>query len=218
MLTKILKKLFLTTVALSMFVTSMVTWRYQGDIHHMYPKIFESTKSYPEDVYNVLWAMHNQDMVTPTIEMREITFAELPSKLWNQSYSHPSEVIIANMIDDPKWEKFVPNSKSSTYKTFQTFWISQHISIKEVMDYRLKGIEEEALAYFGKSVEKLDIYEIVTLLNVRMNGSDGLLDRLNDSITLLKQVFPEKYKMLNIQKILPKSLDKNNYSKPHPTD
>jgi len=199
MIIKLLEKTILTLIALSMLIISLSMWRYQGDIHHITHRVFASDKNYPEDIYNVLWAMHSQDNHTSTIEMQEITLSKLPSKLLNRTISHPSESIIASIIDDPLWEKFVPNSKNSTYRAFQTFWISRYIDIKEVMNYRLRGVEEEALKRFNKPIEELDIYETVVLLNAQKNDSDKLLDQVNKTIERLHKVFPERYKSLHKQ-------------------
>lgn len=167
-----LKQLAMILIALSMFVISMVTWRYQGDIHHMSPKVFASDKSYPKDVYNLLWKMHSQEDHS-SLEMRAIPVTELPAKLYHHTVSHPSESIITDMIDDPSWEKFIPNSQSSTYKTFQTFWISRHIGIQEVMNYRLKGIEEASLRYFDTPLTELNRSEVETLLHRYLQSQDA---------------------------------------------
>lgn len=173
MLVKLLRQLSMILIAVSMFVISVSTWRYQGDIHHLHPKNFESDQNYSVDVYNLLWAMHSQDSQLP-IEMRPLPLYELPAKLWHPTITHPSEAIIADMIDDPAWNKFVPNSQSSTYKLFQTFWISRHIGIQEVMNYRLKEIEARAIEHFHKPIKELDINEVSTLLN--LNGNNTLQD------------------------------------------
>lgn len=167
-----LKQLAMILIALSMFVISMVTWRYQGDIHHMSPKVFESNQSYPEDLYHSLWTMHSQGSPT-TMAMRAIPLTELPAKLYHHTVSHPSESIITGIIDDPSWEKFIPNSQSSTYKTFQTFWISRHMGIKEVMNYRLKGIEEASLRYFDTPLTELNRSEVETLLHRYLQSQDA---------------------------------------------
>jgi len=54
-----------------MFVISVASWRYQGDIHHMHKAIFKSDKHYSKDAYQALWKKYSQG-IEQKIEMREI--------------------------------------------------------------------------------------------------------------------------------------------------
>lgn len=204
MLIKILKKILLTLIALSMLILSLVSWRYQGDIHHMKAEIFESNTTYPQDVYNVKWAtsIGSNSIQPSTIAMKKIYFYDIAFQILDKTKVHPSQSIITRAINSKRWEPFIPNSKSSTYKLAQTLWISQNIEIKRVMNYNLKGIESLSVDYFNKSIEQLTIYEII-LLEHREKPKKQLLMAINSSVEQLKNIFPKCYATLEELEVLP---------------
>ena len=161
MLTKLLKKLFMILVALSMFVISVGSWRYQGDVHHMYTQIFKSDKNYQDRLYQTFWKLHSADNYHNTIEMEKIHIYEMFRQV---SIEHPSEKMMNHLINSKRWSKFVPNSNSSTYKMSQKIWMSQNITIKELMNHELRGVEEQSLALFNKELKMLNDKEIEQLL------------------------------------------------------
>ena len=197
MLIKIAKKILLSIIALSMLVLSLLTWRYQGDIHHMQVKIFKSDKSYPQDVYNLRWAMSigSNNIQTSTIAMKKIYFHDIVFQIMNKTKVHPSQSIIANTINSKNWKPFIPNSNSITYKLAQIMWISQNITLKKVMNYNLKGIENLSLSYFNKSLDQLTIDEIIRLEH-KDKPLEQRLKAINHSIEQLKKTFPKRYKVL----------------------
>lgn len=128
-------------IAISMFVISVGSWRYQGDIHHMQKKIFDNNKSYSHAKHKALWDKYSKDSNNP-IEMREIHLYDAVFRLIEEPKPHPSELIMDDIIKSKKWSRFIPNSKSSTYKLSQKIWISQNLTIEEIMDYALTSLHK----------------------------------------------------------------------------
>jgi mevalonate kinase len=127
---------------------------------------------------------------TNRVEMRAISFYELPSRVLKRGKKHPSHKLINHIINSKEWSKFVPNSKSKTYKTFQTIWISQNLTIRELMNFYLLDIDELSKKHFHKPTDRLNIYEIIKLINIK----EGLGEPSDISIKKLKEIFPMKYK------------------------
>ena len=167
----IIKKIFLTIIAFSILIYSLASWRYYGDTYHLKTEIFKSNKTYKDDVYKIIWAMNiGKDRVKSNkikIKMKRIEFYEIPSRLLKDVKKYPSEKIISSLINSKEWDKFIPNSKSATYKTFQTIWISQNLTIKEVINYYLKDIDKLSIDHYHKPFNLLNIKEIITVLNLK---------------------------------------------------
>ena len=123
-------KMIKIVIALSMFVISVGLWRYQGDIHHMHKRIFQSKKIYREEEYLVLWQNYSKDS-EEKMEMKVIHLYDF----LNKKTTHPSEIIMNEIINSKEWSKFIPNSKSSTYRMSQKIWMSQNLTIYELMGY-----------------------------------------------------------------------------------
>lgn len=166
----IIKKIFLTFIALSIFIISVGSWRYQGDIHHMHTKLFKSDKNYQDNIYKIFWKLHLTDKQHHKIEMKKIYLYEI---LRQVSVKHPSEKIMNHLIENKRWSRFVPNSNNSTYKMSQKIWMSQNLTIKEVINFELRGVEEQSLTLFNKKLNMLNDEEIEQLLlhQYLLNGS-----------------------------------------------
>jgi len=131
-------KAFKILIALMMFVISVGSWRYQGDIHHMHTKIFKNAKEYRQSDYQKIWDKYAQNRPYKSMEMKPIYLYEIPQKLWGEKRElHPSERIMDELIRSERWKKFIPNSKSSTYPLSQKIWMSQHLTIEELMGFSL---------------------------------------------------------------------------------
>lgn len=169
----IIKKIFLTIIAFSILIYSLASWRYYGDTYHLKTEIFKSNKTYKDDVYKIIWAMNigkdrvKSNKIKIKIKMKRIEFYEIPSRLLKDVKKYPSEKIISSLINSKEWDKFIPNSKSATYKTFQTIWISQNLTIKEVINYYLKDIDKLSIDHYHKPFNLLNIKEIITILNLK---------------------------------------------------
>jgi len=165
MFIKIIKKIILIITALSMLILSLATWRYQGDIHHMHTSLFQSDKNYSDSLYRTLWESVDQKDSPKEMKMREITMLELLSRFQKEPTSyHPSELLMNKMINNDRWSRFIPNSDSSTYPISQKLWMSQNITIKEVMNYLLIGAEELSEKRFHKELENLSHDELREIL------------------------------------------------------
>lgn len=125
-------KLFKILIALSMFLISVGSWRYQGDIHHMHKSVFKSEKVYSQKEYRDLWKKYSQSS-EQKIEMKVIHLYDF---LQNRE-PHTSELIMDKIINSKEWRGFIPNSNSSTYKMSQKVWISQNLTVYELMGYFL---------------------------------------------------------------------------------
>lgn len=169
----IIKNIFLTFIALSIFIISVGSWRYQGDIHHMHSRLFKSDKNYQDSLYKVFWKLHLTDKEHHKIEMEQIYLYEIFRQV---SVKHPSEKIMNHLIDSKRWSRFIPNSNSSTYKISQKIWMSQNLTIKEVINFELRGVEEQSLTLFNKELKILNDKEIEQLLLHQhlLNSSDNI--------------------------------------------
>jgi hypothetical protein len=129
-------KAFKILIALLMFIISVGSWRYQGDIHHMHTKIFKNEKKYTQREYQKIWDRYAENSPYKTMKMRSIHLYEIPQKLWGaEEEVHPSERMMDELIKSEKWSKFVPNSNSTTYPLSQKIWMSQHLTIEELMGF-----------------------------------------------------------------------------------
>ncbi len=135
-------KLGKIVIALIMLFTSLSTWRYQGDIHHLHTKFFKSQQNHSEDQYQKLWKVYAQK--GEKMEMREIHPSEFFTRLFTPPSPHPSEFIMERMISDKSWNHYIPNSHSSTYPLSQKIWMSQNLKIQDLMNYLLDHNLSEA--------------------------------------------------------------------------
>ena len=124
-------------IALTMFVISVGSWRYQGDTHHMQTKIFKSENDYSEEVYLAFWKQHITHSSFNNVEMK-MEVIHIYEMFRQVSIEHPSEVIMNKIIESDEWRRFVPNSNSSTYKMSQKVWMSQNLTARELMNYALR--------------------------------------------------------------------------------
>jgi len=132
-------KAFNTLIALMMFVISVGSWRYQGDIHHMHKKIFENQKQYSQNDYQNIWKKYSKDKNNTKREMSVIHLYDIPMRLLGKSKPSTSELILDNIIESKSWSRFIPNSKSSTYPLSQKIWMSQNLTIDEAIEYLLEN-------------------------------------------------------------------------------
>ncbi len=127
-------KLLQVLIALSMLLISIGTWRYQGDIHHLKKSLFQITHPQPQARYQALWERYS-DKETP-MTIKPLHFWSFLAR-WHQPNTplHPSEKIMDRIIHDPQWQPNIPNSNSSTYPFSQKIWMSQNLTIEELLSY-----------------------------------------------------------------------------------
>ncbi|NEW61495.1 transglycosylase domain-containing protein [Sulfurovum sp. bin170] len=224
MFIRLLKKLFMVLIALSMLIVSLSMWRYQGDTHGLKIEAYQSSVRYQDDLYNIAWAMSIGTNVIDTniVKMREINLYDIPFRMINfHTYKrHPSESIIYRLVQFDERKKSIPANKTKTYRVSKGIWLSKHLNIKDAINHNLinsyygneyRGIDSASLGYFGKTVYQLNIYELLMLESIsyaptHLNPKKypkRLLKRVNSSIEQLKKIFPKKYTTLQTIERLP---------------
>ena len=128
-------KLGKIVIALSMLIISLSTWRYQGDVHHLHQKLFTSKQQHTAQEYQQLWQSYAKNQEPK--RMQPLYFWTVITRFIQPTAVHPSELMMDQMIQSPSWKPNIPNSNSSTYPLSQKIWMSQNLTLEQVMDYLL---------------------------------------------------------------------------------
>lgn len=203
---------------------------YATYLYHLKDVNFSKYKAlnlnYQPDVYTTLWVSFiknpSKENINDIKMKKTYPIFDMPFHLiyYNnlQMYNHPSyrlAHIISNNIVIKRRRVFKRLSLAT--------WITHHLSFNNASDLffqkmyygqKIYGLQKASRSYFNKTVNELNIYEIIMLQAITYSPSglnpkrhpQKLLKKMNNLIEKMKKTFPLQYTHLVVQKKLSKFL------------